>query len=72
MARFRGVISLEIPDDASREDVAAYIIDAVGSWKGQCEPPHDNTQGDPMFWLEPDSITLDCVLDGEKVRLVNQ
>lgn len=61
MARFSCKLSLDIPEGASRQEVAAYILDATASWKGSLRPPggySDLDPGDPMFELDYKSIRI--------------
>ena len=57
----RVVIELEKPEDASFEDIASYVEDAVATWCGSLRPPrgygpHDD--GDPMFELDRDTVKV--------------
>lgn len=74
MARFAGTISLDIPEGAGRLDVASYILDAVRCWRGSLRPPYaDGTDipGDPMFSLDPDSVSVTYQDKGVTYKVVD-
>lgn len=55
----RVVIELEKPEDASFEDVADYVEDAVTTMKGCLRPPRaygPDDDGDPMFELNGKTV----------------
>lgn len=51
-------VTLVLPEDVSMADMAAYIQDAVASMKGSSFPGDDEQDGDPLFFLEGDSIKV--------------
>lgn len=62
--RIKILIDLEMPPDADADDVLAYVGEAVGTWRGQLRPPGgygDDDQGDPMWDLKSDTITVALV-----------
>ena len=56
------VVSLTLPEGATRFKAREYVTEAVRSWSGSLQPPGadlgDGTyaEGDPMFDLDPDSV----------------
>ena len=53
------VVSFDLPAGATREDALWYVDDAVSGWKGGLQPPRERSgesEGDPMFNLNPDSV----------------
>lgn len=55
---------MEIPEGADRDDVLAYVVDAVETWKGSYHPE------DPMFELDRGSISASYVKTKGKRRQV--
>ena len=57
-------VTLDLPDGASSRAAKAYVLEAVQSWHGSLQPPGadmgDGTyaDGDPMFHLDPDTVTV--------------
>jgi len=55
-------VCLNLPENATREDARTYIDDAIRSWKGSLMPPEthlDYPEGDPMFNLDPETVSVD-------------
>lgn len=45
-------VTLFLPEDATRDDVGEYILDAISSWKGQFPP------SEPLFHLDYSKIKV--------------
>jgi len=57
----RFMVELDQPEGTTVEEVAAYIGDAVATWKGSLRPPGGecpSDPGDPMFHLDADSVVV--------------
>lgn len=51
-------VTVALPDDVTKARMRAYIEEAVSAWKGQLEPPHNGQAGDPLFYLDADSVEV--------------
>lgn len=57
------LVVIEQPDKAMVHECISYIKDAVTSWRGQCRPPDGyDDPGDPMWWLEPNSVKVTKII----------
>ena len=65
-------VNIDIPeciqDDVSPKDLRDYVKDAVGTWKGQFQPPgwiiggeYSNEPGNPLFLLEDELMKVDVI-----------
>lgn len=73
MSRVRISLSMDIPEEATREDCLAYVVEAVMSWKGQCRPPGaygDDDPGNPMFGLDGRSVRASYVTTHKNQRRI--
>jgi hypothetical protein len=57
------IVTLTLPDGATVADARRYVAEAVASWHGSLEPPHDlesddGCAGDPMFMLDSRTVTV--------------
>lgn len=56
----RYAVTVRLPEGCSSTRMREYILDAVSSWSGSYEPSTEfnNWEGDPLFDLDRDSITV--------------
>lgn len=47
------VVYLDVPDDATLDEVQYYVEVAVASWHGSLDP-----DSDPMFYLDSDDVRV--------------
>jgi hypothetical protein len=64
------LVSFDLPEEATMERAAEYVLDAVRSMKGSLKPPFgeyegggyfgdpDDPEGDPMFELDGDTVQV--------------
>jgi hypothetical protein len=58
MAKVRFVVEFEKPEGATMNDARAYLYDAVTTMRGCYKPPDDEDEGDPMWALDPDTVSI--------------
>lgn len=52
------LITMDKPPNATLEDIAEYVCDAVTSWNGSFFPGDDETEPDPMYELDRNSVAV--------------
>jgi hypothetical protein len=73
MTRVKIEVSFDLPEGASREEAVSYVLDAVGSWCGSLRPDGwdgSESEGDPMFYLNKDSVRAATVIKGQRIRFL--
>ena len=68
--RLEFIVSFNRPKGASITECTDYIYDSIRSWKGGLRPPlalDDDDPGDPMWGLEPDSVTVRHSRKGRRI-----
>lgn len=58
MARAKYVVSFKSPPDASKSDELSYLYDAVTTMRGCYHPPDEESDGDPMWGLDPKTVKI--------------
>lgn len=65
------IVEIERPDGVSIRDMEQYIFEAVGTWRGQFEPPggaSPDSPGDPL-WFIRDPVSVLRLTDARAQRL---
>ena len=51
-------VEFELPETAKLNDAYNYLIDAVTTMRGCYRPPDEESEGDPMWALDPDTVRV--------------